>query len=123
MSTTLEQFRQANRDELRDAIRSLFRPGEKKETAWWRIANKLGIPKAWVRRLDYGLWADPPGSVLELVRMKIRAAQADEIAELEPAFTEILARMQTLRGRLDAIDPDFHRVDIEALGPRNGHDD
>ena len=115
MDTTLDQIRKANRVELQEAIRSLMRPGEKKDTAWWRIANKLGIPTSWVRRLDYGLWTDPPGSVLELVRIKVRAAQAEEIADIEPGLTEILTRMQILRGRLDAIDPDFHSVDTEAL--------
>lgn len=116
VDVTLDQIRERNRAELQGAIRSLRRPDEKNDAAWWRIGAKLGIPKAWVRRLEYGYWPDPPGSLVDYLRMKIKAVQAAEIADLEPSLTQILTQMQTLRGRLDAIDPDFHSLDVEALG-------
>ena len=70
MDTTLDEVREANVNELNAIVTSLMRKGERRNVSWWRIANILGITPGQVKRLFHCDWHDPPGSVLEFVRMR-----------------------------------------------------
>ncbi len=102
MDTTIEDCRQANVEELRVIVGSLLRKGEAKKNAWWRIGNILGITPRQVKRLYYSAWHDPPGSLLEFVRIRVDQHHALQLRDDRKALIRLLERIDGVKDRLDA---------------------
>jgi hypothetical protein len=87
-------------------------PGELKKQAWGRALRKLQGAN-WTYNRVRDLWRQEP-------RARV---SADELTELRQAAKrpeagasdDLLARLECIEARLNQIDPDFHRAQIDSL--------